>query len=35
MLVIVAAFQPEGGTTEPLADVLAQSALGIGLIELA
>ena len=30
----MAGFQPEGGTTEPLADVLAQSALGIGLTEL-
>ena len=34
MLVMVAGFQPEVGTTEPLADVLAQSALGIGLTEL-
>ena len=33
MVVMVAGFQPEGGTTEPLADVLAQSALGIGFTE--
>src|SRR5689334_21172447 len=31
---IVDGFQPEGGTTEPLADDFAQSALGIGLTEL-
>ena len=30
---MVAGFQPEGGTTEPLADVLAQTVLGIGFIE--
>ena len=30
MLVIVAGVQPEGGTTEPLADVLAHTVLGSG-----
>ena len=29
----MAGFQPEGGTIEPLADVLAQTVLGSGFIE--